>query len=189
MLLAAHLDKADVVKKLLADYDNAKNEGRARSSGDNATNVASSASSTSPTNDKHKEDTKSTNDREIDLNATDKHGRTALHYCAEFDMWDEAKFLLESGVDVNARDNGDYPPAYFAAKNRKYYATKLLLEKGATTDFTLPTLTSFEIVKLLEKTPNSGLCRPGSSRRRSVSIPRRYQGSFSIPRRWSSANG
>lgn len=190
LLLAAHLGNAGMVKKLLAVHDDAKNKSRAPTPWDCSTDVASSSS---PEDDKREEDTKTIDHREIDLDATDKLGRTALHYCAEFDMYDEAKFLLDSGVDVNARDNGDFPPAYFAAKNRRYNATKLLLEKGASTDFQRPTLTSLEIEKLLEKSPNNDrsmlVSRSGSSRRRSVTTPRCKKGSLSILRRWSVADG
>ncbi|KAL8986586.1 MAG: hypothetical protein Q9177_004137 [Variospora cf. flavescens] len=93
-----------------------------------------------------------TNHHQNDFNATDKLGRTALHYCAELGMCDIAKVLLDHGVDVNARDNGGYPPAYYPVKNRKYFAIKLLLSRGATTEFKRPIPpTSHEIVQLLKK--------------------------------------
>ncbi|KAL8973424.1 MAG: hypothetical protein Q9197_002323, partial [Variospora fuerteventurae] len=136
LLLAAHLGKADMVKKL-------------------------------STNTHH---------HQIDFNATDKLGRTALHYCAEFGMCDTANVLLDHGVDVNARDNGDYPPAYYPVKNRKYFATELLLSRGATTEFKRPIPpTSYEIDQLLKKSasddPSTSVSRPGSSEHPEVDTP------------------
>ncbi|KAI4139845.1 MAG: hypothetical protein LQ341_004063 [Variospora aurantia] len=109
-----------------------------------------------------------TNHHQIDFNATDKLGRNALHYSAELGMCDIAKFLLDHGVDVNARDNGGYPPAYYPVKNRKYFAIKLLLSRGATTEFKRPIPpTSHEIYQLLKKyasdDPSTPVSRPGSS--------------------------
>ena len=140
LLLAAHLDKTSMVKMLLsviADVDYK----------DDSTTLASSSSEihTNPI------DIRTTRHREVDLSATDRLGRSVLHYCAEFGMYDEANILLDRGVDVNARDNSGYPPAYYAIKYRKYYITKLLLDKGATTDFEQPTQTSREIKELLAK--------------------------------------
>ncbi|KAL8696235.1 MAG: hypothetical protein Q9201_007761 [Fulgogasparrea decipioides] len=149
LLLAAHLGKVGMVKLLLNDDANIENKAYARFyvARDKSTDLTSTSS---PKNNSHEKDTKTTNHREIDLNARDTLGRTALHYCAEFDMCEEARVLLRHGVDVNTRDSGEFPPAYFAAKNRKYSAMELLLERGATTDFEWPT-TSFEIENLLKK--------------------------------------
>ncbi|KAL9037192.1 MAG: hypothetical protein Q9214_005808 [Letrouitia sp. 1 TL-2023] len=96
-------------------------------------------------------DTETTNHRKIDINVTDTLGRSALHYCAEFGMDEEAKILLDHGVNVNARDKSDYLPAYYAAKWRRYDVLKLLVERGADTEFELQIPTAFEIDKLLEK--------------------------------------
>ncbi|KAL8735069.1 MAG: hypothetical protein Q9181_002953 [Wetmoreana brouardii] len=150
LLLAAHLGRAGMVELLLPDDADVKNEVHTRICvvRDNSTDLASPSS---PNHISYEKDTKTINHREIDLNSTDILGRTALHYCAEFDMCEEARFLLDHGVDVNARDKSDFPPAYFAAKNRKYFATELLLARGATTDFERPISTSFEIENLLEK--------------------------------------
>ena len=133
LLLAAHLDMKDIVKRFLADDS-----------------LFSPSSNAAPA-----EDTKTSNHREIDVNLTDSVGRSALHYCAEFGMCDEATILLNHGGNVNARDDGDHPPAYYAARDRKYYVLKLLLEKGADTDFELPIPTASEIDRLLEKASGS----------------------------------
>ncbi|KAL8745467.1 MAG: hypothetical protein Q9190_002404 [Brigantiaea leucoxantha] len=133
LLLAAHLDMKDIVKRFLADDS-----------------LFSPSSNAAPA-----EDTKTSNHREIDVNLTDSVGRSALHYCAEFGMCDEATILLNHGGNVNARDNLDYPPAYYAARHRKYYVLKLLLEKGADTEFELQIPTASEIDGLLEKASSS----------------------------------
>lgn len=129
LLLAASLGMKNIVKRFLADDISFSPPNNAVSAGD----------------------TKTTNHREIDINLTDTLGRSALHYCAEFDMCYEATVLLDHGVDVNARDKSDCPPAYYAAKNRKYYVLKLLVERGADREFELQIPTAFEIDKLLEK--------------------------------------
>lgn len=132
LLLAAYLGKENIVQRLLAN---------------NATSVRITSS---PNVGNSENSTEHSNHRELDMNATDTLGRTALHYCAEFGMCDAATLLLDHGVDVNSRDSGDYPPAYYASKNRKYFAVELLLKRGASTDFERPT-TSAEINNLLEK--------------------------------------
>ncbi|KAL8993193.1 MAG: hypothetical protein Q9188_007392 [Gyalolechia gomerana] len=189
LLLAAHLDKVDMVDMLLTDT---------KKQTDTCIQVpcdkpADAASLSPPGNDTNEKDS-DTNHREIDLDATDNLGRTALHYCAEFGLCEAARSLLDHGVNVNARDNGDFPTAYFAAKYRKYYAMKLLLSKGATTDFKRPQ-TSFDIKQLLEKSPNNSQpaprtwSRPKRSKNRSMSTPPRQRDLSSIIRRWSSAMG
>lgn len=139
LLLAAHLDRANMVTKLLVN------------------NVEAKIDESSPlcNNGDENKGPENTSHRQIDFNATDNVGRTALHYCAEFDMCDVASLLLDHGVDVNARDNGGYTPAYFAAKHRKYFATKLLLERGAATNFEWPSPKSVEIEQLLRKYANN----------------------------------
>ncbi|KAL8901569.1 MAG: hypothetical protein Q9207_005133 [Kuettlingeria erythrocarpa] len=159
LLLAAHLGRSGMVEKLLATNDASHSDVQ----GDNTTDETAR----SCRNGEEKIGPQSTSHRQIDFNATDNVGRTALHYCAEFDMCDTANLLLDYGVDINAQDNGGYPPAYFAAKNRKYSATKLLLSRGANTFFERPT-TSFEIEKLLDKhaenEQSASVSRPRSSR-------------------------
>ena len=93
------------------------------------------------------------NRQEIDFNATDSVGRTALHYCAEFGMLDEMRILLDNDVRIDLRDDTDCPPAYYAVKERKYKAVKLLLEKGASTkfDWAASIGPSEEIEELLKK--------------------------------------
>ena len=142
LLLAAYLGKESMVKKLVAE-----NAMLSVLPSENATRVR--APSSSSVGDRENS-TNHSKHREIDINATDTLGRTALHYCAEFKMCEAAALLLDHGVDVNARDSGNYPPAYYASTNRNYFAVELLLKRGASTDFERPE-TSAEIKNLLEK--------------------------------------
>ncbi|KAL8689185.1 MAG: hypothetical protein Q9218_005088 [Villophora microphyllina] len=138
LLLSANLGNVSMVKMLLSHTISAEHNGHP-------------TSVTPPPPDGNHNETNDTNHRKIDLNTKDNSGRTVLHYCAEFGMCDEASTLLDYGINPNALDNGGYPPAYFAVKNRKYHAVELLLAKGATTDFDRSAPTSHEIEELLEK--------------------------------------
>ncbi|KAL8875968.1 MAG: hypothetical protein Q9198_005754 [Flavoplaca austrocitrina] len=129
LLLAAHLGNKDMVEAIMA-CDNPP-------SADNPNEPA--------------------DHRRIDYKATDSLGRTALHYCAEFGMHDEAITLLDHGVDINALDKLDHPPMYYAIKFRQYDAVKLLLAKGATRHSEWPLeSTSHQIKMLLEEGSGSG---------------------------------
>ena len=130
LLLAASLDRKDMVNKFLATDQSFTSPKDAGSSGDSD----------------------STNHREIDVNMVDSLGRSALHYCAEFNMRVEAEILLDHGAEVNVRDKSDYPPAYYAAKKRRTDTLKLLKDRGADTEFELQIPTSVEINTLLEET-------------------------------------
>ncbi|KAL8937674.1 MAG: hypothetical protein Q9216_004308 [Gyalolechia sp. 2 TL-2023] len=185
LLLAAHLGRAGMVKMLLNSDNNTKDQNCA------CIQVPWDESAQGG-HDSIGEDSV-THHRELNLNATDCLGRTVLHYCAEFDWCDKVRVLLEHGAYVNARDKGDFPPAYFAAKCRKYDAVKLLLSNGATSDFKRPPLTSQEIEKLLDESSNGSQSapkprsRPQPSKNRSMSTPPRQRNLTSIMRRWSSA--
>ncbi|KAL8650612.1 MAG: hypothetical protein Q9210_003723 [Variospora velana] len=161
LLLAAHLGKTDMVKKLL-DYDADGKFADGRHVG-----VQRDTISDEPTpsceHGNVDEASANPNHHQIDFNATDKLGRNALHYCAEFDMCDTANCLLDHGVNVNAPDVGGYPPAYYPIKNRKYFATELLLSRGATTEFKQPPATSHEIEQLLKKSASDDPSTSGTS--------------------------
>ncbi|KAL9011229.1 MAG: hypothetical protein Q9180_009214 [Flavoplaca navasiana] len=129
LLLAAHLGNKDMVEAIMACHKS--------SPADNPNEPS--------------------NHRRIDYKATDSLGRTALHYCAEFGMHDEAITLLDHGVDINALDKLDHPPMYYAIKFRQYDAVKLLLNKGATRHSEWPLeSTSHQIKMLLEEGSGSG---------------------------------
>lgn len=143
LLLAAHLDNVSMVKMILAS--NAGTE--------NGTDPVEIARLPPSGNDSSSRDTEIRNRRKLDLTATDSVGRTVLHYCTEFGMYDETCILLDNGVSIDARDNDDRPPAYYAVKYRKYKVLKLLLDNGASTEFDRTTTdgTSQEIEELLKK--------------------------------------
>ncbi|KAL8950679.1 MAG: hypothetical protein Q9222_003289 [Ikaeria aurantiellina] len=151
LLLAAHLDKPGKVQELLAEHASSESK---KESSPKSPNRSMDEVSPPSLNIGDPESPLTSSRHTIDLTATDALGRNPLHYEAEFDMCDAANFSLNRGVDVNARDNADLPPAYYAVKSRKYDAAKLLLEKGASADFERPT-TSREVKELLEKTPSN----------------------------------
>ena len=74
----------------------------------------------------------------IKINATDKLGRTALHYCVQMKMNETIELLFDHGADANIQDRGSFPPMYYAIRDDKYDIVKLLLDHHATTDFTFP---------------------------------------------------
>ena len=75
----------------------------------------------------------------ISINATDKLGRTALHYCAQMKMNKTIEMLLDRGADVNIQDRLRCPPMYYAIDDNSYDTVKMLLDHHATTGFKLPT--------------------------------------------------
>ncbi|KAL8810137.1 MAG: hypothetical protein Q9200_002823 [Gallowayella weberi] len=139
MLLAAHLGRVNLVKMLL---DITKTSQQSNGS-------ITVHSPTTPQWHTDANDSNITSHREIDFDATDSLGRTVLHYCAEFGMCEEARRLLNHGVKVDSRDHSDYPPLYYAIKNREFEVVESVLAKGSTTEFEWPT-TSKEIKALLE---------------------------------------
>ncbi|KAL8790891.1 MAG: hypothetical protein Q9213_000316 [Squamulea squamosa] len=144
LLLAADQDRVEMVKTLLSTVAGADHNATAASSSstENYTNAATEA--------------KSTDHREVDFNAVDSLGRSALHYCAEFDKCDEARFIIGQGANVNALDRSNHPPAYYAIQNGKLGAVKLLLEEGATMQFDRPTEINDDITKLLQTASANG---------------------------------
>ncbi|KAL8803022.1 MAG: hypothetical protein Q9182_003448, partial [Xanthomendoza sp. 2 TL-2023] len=143
MLLAAHLGRVYLVKMLLDITTTSQ-----QSSGSVTVH-----SPIKPQSHTVENDFNSTSHREIDFDARDSLGRTVLHYCAEFGMWEEACILLDHGVNVNLRDQSDYPPLYYAIKNREAEVVRSVLAKGSTIDFEWPT-TSHQIENLLKEASN-----------------------------------
>ncbi|KAK0510123.1 hypothetical protein JMJ35_007517 [Cladonia borealis] len=88
----------------------------------------------------------------IDVNASDKSGKTPLHYCAELGMLEAATMLLDRHANFDAHDEADKAPAYYAIKSRKYFIVELLLKHKA--NFSQqwpPESTSKEIEELLKR--------------------------------------
>ena len=90
----------------------------------------------------------------FDVNAIDRLGRTPLHYCAERDMVDGIRLLMDYGADINVKDKGDNLPLYFAIQKRNYATVQLLGGRQAIIDDKCQKLsleTSYEIKKLLKR--------------------------------------
>ncbi|PMD18395.1 ankyrin, partial [Hyaloscypha hepaticicola] len=77
-----------------------------------------------------------------DVNSTDEHFETALHFAAEKDYPDMIKLLLEANADINSKSEGGNSPLYYALGLSPFHqsfkfnqeAAKLLLEAGATVE-------------------------------------------------------
>ena len=87
----------------------------------------------------------------LDVNALDYDKKTPLHLCAERDMSEAAKMLLDCNACLEARDAAEMTPMYYAIKNRRYHVFKLLLERGADISWQWPIQqSSYEIRTMLE---------------------------------------
>ena len=62
----------------------------------------------------------------------ESHGRTALHHAAIGGYYDLAKFMLEHGAEVDARDSSLCTPLHFAADYGHCTLIRLLIQHGAT---------------------------------------------------------
>lgn len=70
---------------------------------------------------------------DIDINAKDKQGATALYEAAAHErlvLWP----LIAAGADVNAHDNNLDTPLHNAVRSNKHRAVKILIEAGADID-------------------------------------------------------
>ena len=67
------------------------------------------------------------------VSSTDKMGKTALHIAAASNQLDAATFLIEHGVDLNAKDkNGGFTALDMALSSAHYIdMVRLLIERGA----------------------------------------------------------
>ena len=67
-----------------------------------------------------------------DATLRDKHGRTPLHFAAQYGHEVLCATLLEAqGVDVNAKDNDEWTPLHLASLKGNAEVVRFLLEKGA----------------------------------------------------------
>lgn len=65
-----------------------------------------------------------------DPNACDHYGRTALHYCVEYDHPQIVKMLLEAGADVNAKTENGLTPLHFCIEYNRPQIAEILFEAG-----------------------------------------------------------
>jgi ankyrin repeat protein len=66
-----------------------------------------------------------------DLKATDKSGKTALHWAAKSYNAEVVQLLLESGADIMAEDDTGQTPLHIAALDGDSEIVQLLLQSGA----------------------------------------------------------
>jgi len=67
----------------------------------------------------------------VNVNSTDEHGKTPLHYAAERKDFDLAKFFISIGADVNALDDENQSPLGISVNNIDPAITELLVSNGA----------------------------------------------------------
>ena len=69
------------------------------------------------------------------MTVTDANGRTLLHRAAEKGMLAWAEFLLDRGIDPDARDGSGATPLHLAAENARLNVAELLLLRGGSPGF------------------------------------------------------
>lgn len=72
--------------------------------------------------------------KHIDRPEVDQTGCTPLHYAAVHGDEQEAARLLNSGANVNARDEDGWSPLHFAAQSKAAAVAQLLIAAGAEID-------------------------------------------------------
>ncbi|MCH9852632.1 MAG: ankyrin repeat domain-containing protein [Alphaproteobacteria bacterium] len=65
------------------------------------------------------------------LVVADEYGYTALHQAADFNQLVIAKYLIDKGIDVNAKAGNDVTPIFIATYRNSPEMIKLLLKAGA----------------------------------------------------------
>ena len=68
-------------------------------------------------------------DAGIEVDATDKRGRTPLYYAAMAGHVEIVQALIAADAEVNARDNSDFVPLHGAAACGQLKAVELLLDE------------------------------------------------------------
>lgn len=66
-----------------------------------------------------------------DVNCTDKHGGTLLHYAAAYRMNKVLAYLISHGADINCQDKRGETPTNIALMNDNPSGAELLLQNGA----------------------------------------------------------
>ena len=70
------------------------------------------------------------------LDWQDDYGRTALHYCAQYDHLDIARILIDAGADVNIQHSRGWTPLHIFTFYNHLEIVRMLLDAGA--DKTIP---------------------------------------------------
>ncbi len=73
-------------------------------------------------------------DNYAEVNATDDHGETALHFASGWGRTEIVRLLLEKGVDVNASDDDNITALHLASEYGHTEVVRLLLDAGADKD-------------------------------------------------------
>jgi hypothetical protein len=79
---------------------------------------------------------------EVNVNATDRQGRTPLHYAAEHGDPVLARFFIAMGASVDARDNEQRTPLSISAEKKDAATASVLVEAGANIHFPMRDNTS-----------------------------------------------
>ena len=72
--------------------------------------------------------------KDVDVNAVNKFGQTALHIAASRGYQEIVKMLISSGANVNAKDEDGKTPLHLAAKKGQENAVRLLVAAHADTN-------------------------------------------------------
>lgn len=70
----------------------------------------------------------------INFAGDDEMASTPLHVAVNNDRFEIAKFLLENGADINARNKHGLTPLHLAAKNGNVELTQMLISRNARKD-------------------------------------------------------
>ena len=65
------------------------------------------------------------------LDWQDDYGRTALHYCGQYDHLEIAKMLIDAGADVNIQHSRGWTPLHIFTFYNHSRIVRLLLDVGA----------------------------------------------------------
>ena len=106
----------------------------------------------------------------VEVNVTDKHGRTALHDACLKGHVNTARLLLDRGAKINARDTDGATPLHDAALGGSAPVIELLLSRGADRDARdLEGHTSLDYALKLDRTDAARALR---STNRAATVPR-----------------
>jgi len=68
----------------------------------------------------------------VDINQKDEYNKTALHYCAEYDLDQTAQFLIHEGAEIDPLEGWHKrTPLHIAAEYNKQKVALVFLENGA----------------------------------------------------------